>query len=182
VRLLLAVVLALLLAGCASADHLAAGPGAAMPPAAHQRTAVTPVPHHLLSARVVLPSQTMTAGSPMTGHVLVDNSTGHAIHVFGCLNLFQVLLTTSTYRPAVAWATCLQRLTIPVGETRYPVRFWATYSQCSQGRPRDGLRACLPGERMPPLPSGTYHLRLFEVHHLVQVPPPITVRVTPGHP
>jgi hypothetical protein len=175
------VVLALFVVGCASASNLAAGRGAGVPPAAHRRAAATPARHHLLSARVMLPSQTMAAGSRMTGHVLVDNSTGHAIHVSGCLNLFQVLLTSSTYRPAVAWAACLQQFTIPAGETRYPVMVWASYSQCGQGRPQHGLRACLPCERMPPLPPGTYHARLFQVHHLVQVPPPITVRVTPGH-
>ena len=117
----------------------------------------------------------------MTGHVLVSNSSGHVMHVFGCLNLFQVLLTSSIYRPAAAWAACLQRFTIPVGVTRYPVTVWASYDQCSQGRPRSGPRACLSGGRMPPLPPGTYHARLFQVHQLVQVPSPITVRVTPAH-
>jgi hypothetical protein len=88
----------------------------------------------------------------MAGHVLIENNTGHAIHVFGCLSLFQVLLTSSTYRPTVAWAACLQRFTIPDGETRYPVTVWASYSQCSQGRPQHGLRPCLPGGRIPPSP------------------------------
>jgi hypothetical protein len=118
----------------------------------------------------------------MAGHVLVDNTTGQAIHVSGCLSLFQVLLTSSTYRPAVAWAACLQRFTIPAGQTRYRVTLWASDSQCSQARPRAGLRACLPGGHMPPLPPGTYHARLFQARKLVRVPPPVTVRVTlPGH-
>jgi hypothetical protein len=115
-----------------------------------------------LSARVLLPSQTISAGSPMTGHVLVDNTTGHAIHVPGCLSLFQVLLTSSSYRLAVAWPLCLQRFTIPAGLARNRVTVRASYSQCSQARPRHGLRACLPGGRMPPLPPGTYHARLFQ--------------------
>ncbi len=182
VRTLLALVLALVLAGCANASQLAAaGHRTVGPPAASRRPAAVYAPDHLLSARVVLPSPAMTAGSRMTGHVLVSNSSGHAIHAFGCLNLFQVLLTSSIYRPAAAWAACLQRFTIAVGVTRYPVTVWASYNQCSQGRPRDGLRACLPGGRMPPLPPGTYHARLFQVHQLVQVPSPITVRVTPAH-
>jgi hypothetical protein len=118
----------------------------------------------------------------MAGHVLVDNNTGHAIHVSGCLSLFQVLLTSSRYRPGVAWAACLQRFTIPAGETRYPVTVWATYSQCSQGRPQHGLRPCLPGGRMPPLPPGQYHAKLFQLRKLVRVPSAIMVRVTPpGH-
>jgi hypothetical protein len=88
----------------------------------------------------------------MAGHVLVDNTTGHAIHVSGCLSLFQVLLTSSTYRPAAAWPACLQPFTIPAGETRYPVTVRASYSECSQGRPQHALRACLPDGRMPRFP------------------------------
>jgi hypothetical protein len=131
-----------------------------------------------MTARVVLPSQTMTAGSSMSGHVLVENTTGHAIHVSGCVNLFQVLLTSSRYRPTVGWLSCLQRFTIPTGENRYAITVWASYSQCSEGRPQHGMRACLPGGRMPPLPPGTYQAKLFQAHNLVRVPPAITVRVT----
>jgi hypothetical protein len=178
---LLAVVVALAMTGCASLSRFAVGHGPAAPAAAHRRTSVFPGPQHLLSARVVLPSQTMTAGSRMTGHVLVDNNTGHAIHTSGCLNLFQVLLTSGTYRPAAAWALCLQRFTIPVGEARYPVTVWASYSQCSQGHAQHGMRACLPGDRMPPLPPGIYRVRLFQSSTLVRIPPPVTVRVIPGH-
>ncbi|MGH3203834.1 MAG: hypothetical protein ACRDP5_17545 [Streptosporangiaceae bacterium] len=179
-------VLVLLLAGCASGSHGAAGGGqaAVASPAARPRLAATAAPGHpaALSARVVLPSNAMTAGSSMAGHVLVDNNTGHTVHAAGCLALFQVVLTSGTYRPVVAWATCLQQFTIPPGQTRYRVTLQASYSQCSQGRPQDGLRACLPGGRMPPLPPGTYHARLFQARNLVRVPPAVTVRVTPpGH-
>ena len=178
--------LALLLAGCASGSHGAAGRGqvTAVPPAARSRPAAGPVPGHrpVLSARIVLPSGTMTAGSSMAGYVEVGNNTGHAVHVTGCLALFQVLLTSVTYRPSAAWEACLQQFTIPVGQTRYRVTLAASYGQCSQGRPQGGLRACLPGGRMPPLPPGAYHARLFQTGQLVRVPPEVTVRVTPpGH-
>jgi len=89
-----------------------------------------------LSARLVLPSQTMAAGSSMTGQVLVDNHTGHAIHTFGCVSLFQVALTSRSYQPTVAWAACLQRFTIPPGLSRDRVTVWASNSQCSPARPR----------------------------------------------
>ena len=126
----------------------------------------------------------------MSGHVLVENNTGHAIHASGCLTLFQVLLTSSRYRPAVGWLLCLQWFTIPAGESRYPIAVSGSYNQCSQGRPQHGLKPCLPGGRPPPLPPGNYHAKLFQVSNLVQVPPAITVRVTPpgrphptsGHP
>jgi hypothetical protein len=124
----------------------------------------------------------MAAGSRMTGQVLIDNHSGHAVHTFGCLSLFQVALTSGSYRPTVAWPACLQRFTIPVGVTRYRVTVWASYSQCGQARPLNGLKACLPGGRMPPLPPGTYHARLYRARPLVRVPPAITVRVMPARP
>jgi hypothetical protein len=112
---------------------------------------------------------------------VLDNDTGHAIRTFGCLSMFQVALISGSYRQTVAWAACLQRFTIPAGLARYRVTVLASYSQCSPARPRHGLRACLPGERMPPLPPGTYHAGLFQARLLVRVPPAITVRVTPAH-
>lgn len=157
-------------AGC---GRPAAAPGAPGPASAISRPPT-------LSARLLLPSQTMAAGSSMTGQVLVENHTGHAIHTFGCLSLFQVALASGSYLPTVAWASCLQRFTIPAGQARYRVTVTANYSQCSQSRPRHGLRACLPGGRMPPLPPGTYHARLYQARPLVRVPPAITVRVMPA--
>lgn len=118
----------------------------------------------------------------MSGQVLVDNTTGHAIHVSGCVKLFQVLLTSNTYRPPVAWFTCSQRFTIPAGQSRYPVTVQASYSQCSQGRPQHGLKPCMPAGRMPPLPPGIYQAKLFQVRNLVRVPPALTLRVTPPMP
>jgi len=172
---MLLVVVALLLAGCSSGGHIASP--------TNPHTALTPAHRHLsapMTARIVLPARTMTAGSSMSGQVVVDNNTGHAIRASGCVKLFQVLLTSSTYRPPVAWLGCLQRFTIPVGESRYSVTVWASYSQCSEGRPQHGLRACRPDGRMPPLPPGTYHAKLFQAHNLVRVPPALTVRVTPA--
>jgi hypothetical protein len=117
----------------------------------------------------------------MSGNVLVENNTGHAIHAFGCLTLFQVLLTSSRYRPTVGWLLCLQPFTIPVGGSRYPITVSGSYNQCGQGRPQHGIKPCLPGGRPPPLPPGNYHAKLFQVSDLVQVPPAIMVRVTlPG--
>jgi hypothetical protein len=170
-------VLALLLAGCSSGSHgtTTANPRTALAPA-------HPHPAAPMTARVVLPSQTMTAGASMSGQVLVDNTTGHAIHVSGCVKLFQVLLTSSTYRPRVAWFTCLQRFTIPAGESRFAVTVQASYSECSQGRPQHGLKPCRPDGRMPPLTPGTYHAKLFQADDLVRVPPALTVRVTPPMP
>ena len=133
----------------------------------------------LVSVRMVLPSRTMTPGSQMTAHVVVNNKTGHAIHEQGCLSLFQVALTSSTYHPDVGWLTCLQSLTIPVGKTSYAVQVQATYLSCSQGHARAGVKACRPGkQKMPPLPPGHYKAKLFmQVRQLAPAPPAIPVRV-----
>ncbi len=131
-----------------------------------------------LSASVRLRSRTVSAGSSLPGRVVVQNNTGHAIRVPGCGALFQVALASARYQPAVAWPTCLQMLTIPAGESSYPVTVLASYLQCHEGRTQGAIRACLPDQRPPPLPPGDYRARLFQVGHLVVAPPGTTVRVT----
>jgi hypothetical protein len=174
--------LAVLLSGCSGGSRVSsAHPGgdSARPEAA------LPVPSRSsapLSAWVALPSRTMTAGSSMRVHVVVQNNTGHALRVPGCLTLFEVVLTSKTYRPAVAWLSCLQTITIPAGESSYPMTLQASYHACSQGPPQDGLQACLPDGGPPPLPPGDYHATLFQVRHLVPAPRAVSVRVTPARP
>jgi hypothetical protein len=140
---------------------------------------ITSRPGARVSARVVLGSRTITAGSAVAASVIVDNNSGRAIRVTGCLGLFQVVLTSSTYHPDVAWPLCAQTFTIPVGQSSYRVKVEATYSSCGQDGPQGTLKSCLPGNRIPPLPPGRYHARLFQAGHVVAVPAPIPVRVTP---
>jgi hypothetical protein len=118
----------------------------------------------------------------MLGSVVVDNNTGHAIRVAGCETLFQVVLVNNRYRPEVAWLTCLQWFTIPTGESRYRVTVGASYRACGQGRPEDGLKACLAGNRPPPLPPGEYHAKLFQISNVVPAPPALAIRVTRSGP
>lgn len=115
----------------------------------------------------------------MSGRVVVENNTGRAIHESGCWRLFQVALTSDKYQPTVAWPTCLQIFTIPIGESSYPTTVEASYGECSPGRPQGAVRACLPDGQPPRLPPGDYHAMLFQVGNLVPVPPTMTVRVTP---
>ena len=133
---------------------------------------------HALSAQVVLPTRTMTAGSSIKGRVVVRNNTGRAIHTSGCGMLFQVALASNSYHPGVAWLTCLQRFTIPVGVSSYRVTVAATYLVCGDRQ----SPACPPGGGMPPLPTGKYRARLFQSRHLVQVPPGVRVRVIAAAP
>jgi hypothetical protein len=180
------IVLALAVTGCSSGGHVSAGDaGAPARPAASVHTAPPAAAGRSsaqVSARVVLPSHTMTAGSSMPGRVVVENNTGRPIFVSGCLSLFQVALVNSTYRPAVGWFLCRQKFTIPVGQSAYPVTVAASYSTCSQGRPQGAARVCLSDGHPPSLPPGDYHAVLFQAHHLVPAPPAVTVRVTAPEP
>lgn len=176
------VALAAAVAGCSGGGSLppAHSRSAAAPPA-FLGTAAPAAPHPLsrpLSVRVVLPVRTLPGGSRITGRVLVRNHTGHALHLIGCGGFFQVALASRTYHPQVAWPACAQRLTIPAGRSSYRVRIGATYNECTQGPPQDGMKSCLPGGRMPPLPPGVYHTEFFQSRPLAAAPAPVTVRVT----
>jgi hypothetical protein len=175
--------LAAAVAGCSGGGSLppAHTRSAAAPPPASRGTAgpaaSRPSPRPL-SVRVVLPARTMPGGSRMIGRVLVRNRTGHALHLTGCVGFFQVALASRTYHPEAAWLACAQRLTIPAGRSSYRVPIGATYGECTQGPPQDGMLSCLPGGRPPPLPPGVYHTQFFQDRPLAAPPAPLTVRVT----
>lgn len=156
-------------AGCSS--H-----ASALPPKSH--TTATPPQ---VSVQVVLPSRTVTAGSQLTGHVVVNNNTGHAIRLAGCGALFTVALASKTYHPIVESLSCLQFFTIPAGRSSYRVHVLASYLACRVGHSGGGLRACLPGKRPPPLHAGRYHAKLFfQVRQFAPAPHAIPVAVIPG--
>src|SRR6266568_2313690 len=180
----LIIVLALFVAACSSSSHISSRRPQTAPaqPAPKPHTTLPATPRRSSApvfARVVLPSRIMTAGSSMSARVVVENNTGRAIHVSGCLTLFQVALASGKYQPAVAWPACAQAFTIPVGQSSYPVTVRASYLECSAGRRQGAVRACLPGRQPPPLPPGDYHARLFQLGNLVPVPPARTVRRPP---
>jgi len=111
----------------------------------------------------------------MPAHIVVDNESGHAIHVAGCLSIFQLALDSSSYHPDPAWPACLQMFTIATGKSTYPVTLTASYDACGAG---PGTPACLPGSGIPPLPAGEYRAVLFQSSNIVSVPASIPVRVT----
>lgn len=123
-----------------------------------------------LSARLDLPATSMRAGSTMVGTVVVENRTGHDLHVTGCLSLFAVALTNDRVRGGVAWPTCLERFTLPSGSSSYAVDVVARYSSC-QGSD------CTP--RTPPLRTGRYRAVLFRSSSVLPSAAPVAVVVTP---
>jgi len=157
-------------AGCTSQSHAH--------PAVKPRITAAPAP---VSVQVVLPSQTVAAGSLLTGQVVVKNNSGHAIRTAGCGVLFTVALASKSYHPVAATLSCLQFFTIPKGRSSYRVHVLASYLGCSVGHPRGGLQACLPGLKAPPLPPGRYRAKLyFQVKPFASAPPAIAVTVIPG--
>ncbi len=126
----------------------------------------------------MVPSRTVKAGAALRATLIVENNTGHAILASGCGSLFMLEYFSPSYRPTVAWPTCLQRLTLRKGTIRYRIGIPATYMQC--GRTASyASPACLPHNKMPPLPPGQYRIVLEQVRHLVPAPAPISVSVTP---
>jgi hypothetical protein len=123
-------------------------------PRSHQRAQATSP--SALSARVILRSRTMVAGSSLKGHVMVENNTGHVIHTFGCLTLFQVLLVSSRYHPQVAWPLWAQSFTIPVGgRVTAPLSWRATTGAPRTGRALPQWHACLAEVRPRYRPADT---------------------------
>jgi heat shock protein HslJ len=129
-------------------------------------------------ARIELPSTKMTAGSKMTGHVVVENNTGHVIEAGGCGSLFQVQLGNDVIHPDPLWTLCAQPLPIPIGESSYPVTFYASYPGCSTPAQGD-LKACIPNVGPPPLPPGNYQAEFFQSSPVVYPALPIDVTVVP---
>jgi hypothetical protein len=114
----------------------------------------------------------------MLAHIIVDNRTGHAIHVLGCLSLFQLQIQSSSQPAAAGWPACLQTLTIATGETSYPQMITAGYSSCG-GIANPPLPACPSGGGPPPLPAGMYWIVFYQSSNIASPPAPIPVRVTP---
>jgi len=127
----------------------------------------------------MLPSRTVVAGSSIFGRVVVDNSTGRPVPVWGCNFLFQVLLVGRGYQPVPAWPACLQRFTIPVGESSYPVTVAARYNQCSRSGGQGPILPCMADGQPPPMPDGVYRAIVYVSDHRLPAPAPVTVRITP---
>ncbi|HTK15149.1 MAG TPA: META domain-containing protein [Acidimicrobiia bacterium] len=130
----------------------------------------------VVTARIELPSTTMTAGSTMTAHVVVENDTGHDVRATGCGSLFGVGLRNAHIPQDVIFPLCAEEFTIPVGESSYPVPVLAEYYACDAAGDQ-GLPRCLP-DGTPPLPPGVYQATLYQASPVVPAPPPIDVTVT----
>ena len=113
----------------------------------------------------------------MAGQVVVENNTGSALHFIGCGSPFQVWLTSDTVHPTPVWPMCAGDMTIPEGESTYPVSFIAAYPYCTNGPPEPSIPAC-GNDGHAALPPGDYEATLFQSPELVPAPPTIKINVT----
>lgn len=166
--MLAAVAVGVAVGGCATGTPVGASP------TKHRQEGGITV-NHQVSATLILDSAAVKAGGVLAGVITVENRTGEVLHASGCGGIFQVLLTSESYRPGPVWPACLGPVTIPTGRSTYPVQVEARYNICGQG---GGLRACGSGGAPPPLPTGMYEATAFELGKVVPIPSPVVVRVT----
>jgi heat shock protein HslJ len=131
-----------------------------------------------VTARMELPSTTMTAGSSMSARVVVENNTGHPIRATKCGSFFQIGLQNTEIKWHAIWPQCAVSFTIPVGESTYPVTVIAAYATCG-ATPGPDFPKCATGPQPgpPPLPPGNYRATLFQSSPIVSLPLPIDVKV-----
>jgi hypothetical protein len=130
-----------------------------------------------VTARLTLSATSVRSGDALTGQITVENNSGRPVATTGCGGMYQVLLVGGKYPMSPVWTLCLQRWTIPVGQSTYPVTVRAAYNSCSfdKGQPP----VCPPsGRPPPPLPAGEYAATAFSGPN-VPVPAPLQVTVTP---
>jgi hypothetical protein len=138
--------------------------------------ASTTVPLAPLRAHLVLPSTRLRAGDQMSGEVVVVNETGEPIDVSGCNSFYVVALSNESHTQSIGRNDCLERFTIPLGTSRWPVLVMGTFTQCYGGPGGD----CLPGGGVPPLPKGTYRAEVQDHgdhDRPIPIPDPVTITV-----
>ena len=58
-----------------------------------------------LSARIEMSATSIRSGAKVDAQVIVENNTGSALQVTGCLSLFAVALGNDTIEPMISWAS-----------------------------------------------------------------------------
>jgi hypothetical protein len=116
------------------------------------------------ATKIVLSTNTLTAGSSVSGVVVVVNNTGAPLTYGGCGGLFQVALTQNGAPPSVPWLACLMQITVPEGESVQPVTVLAAAAACSS-------------QPICPLPAGRYDAVLAQDGSDFPPAPSIPVRV-----
>lgn len=135
-----------------------------------------------LSAWLYLDSTQVRAGAPIRGTLVVTNTTKHTVGAPpGCATSYEVVLTSPTYHPMVAWpAVCAYNrrsaISFHPGDTKIAITVQTTYLACSQqAAPGSVTPLCGEGGQVPPLPAGVYHTELVSSGNFLPVCPSVQV-------
>jgi len=136
------------------------------------------------TARLVLPTRTIAAGSTLQATLVIHNPPGAPPLAYSACAGVPIAVRLSNRRVSQAspfWPTCAGAAsTVPSGRSTFPVTIYGTYTSCTQGSPPN------PGEPecpavLPPFPSlppGRYAARTFTLFSPSLSIPPVQVRVT----
>lgn len=124
-----------------------------------------------------LSADTMAAGSSIAGTVQVYNNSVDPIERTTCGSYFVAVLEGEAATQLYSRPRCNEAFVIPPGSSSYPVSAKATYLTCINGEASELVPACLPDGTMPPMPAGTYEVRIDQPDDSIEVSS-LTVRVT----
>jgi hypothetical protein len=172
-----------LLAGCGQVHNGAGGSAGGRPGGGSASPAPTlglaPAPAGLAD-RIALSRTRVRPGTPIRGMLVVVNHGRKTVNLNrGCRPYFGVRLAGHGLPVAAAFPADCSRapFLIRPGVTRLAVTVRTTYSGCTSGKHATAhMPACLPGNRMPPLPAGRYQAVLVGDGDL-PLPPATPVQV-----
>ncbi len=125
-----------------------------------------------------LSAVTMVAGTAIAGTVQVSNRSPDDVETTTCGPYFVAVLHGDAADQGFVRPRCAEPFVIPLGRSSYPVTAKATYLSCVNGEAVGGVPACLPDGSLPPLPPGTYDVRIRQAADRIPVSGSVTVSVT----
>jgi hypothetical protein len=169
---LIALMLGIVLAACGSTS------GSTKPITPSTTTTIPAIAEGTVGAYLDVPTSSVVAGGELAATVVVVNRTGAPISIASCGPYFYGagFESDTVTRTDLSFLTCLgPPVSIPVGESRWPVTATALYSGCGG----TGLRpspACVDG-RPPSLPTGDYRLVVGSIDPRAPIPTKVDVSV-----
>ena len=131
-----------------------------------------------IGAYLDVPDSTVAVGGELRATVVVLNHTGEPVSIVSCGPFFYGagFESDTVTRTDPLFLTCMgPTLTIPVGESTWPVTATARYSGCGGTGVRP-VPACVDG-RPPSIPAGEYRLVVSGTDPRAPIPPPVDVTV-----
>jgi hypothetical protein len=146
-----------------------------------------------ISARIVLSTHTLVAGSTEPGTFVIENATGAPVRLttggpVACKPGWTVILTNNMLpQEAASSSSCdSQPMVVRVGETRLPFTLLSDYQTCSETGHAQGTLTPACGkdakglDASPPLPPGEYRATFFsDISRFIPVQS-VPVRIVPS--